>query len=250
MSIPDEAAYLDARPKLKAAVEALDAAMPDLERLWLAAEQAQQMARMAFHDGMAAVRAIRLRYGVADGVKYDDMPQAAKDEAAAAWAESNKRHDAERAAKDAYHAALKPLEAAFEAAGDEDADATCGWRWGRCYQWNTADMREAVRNLALKAHMRQMREAFYARPRMDIADVRVGMILFLPHPNSELRRVVKVTPTGMVDAQSLHNGGIVRFRQKHWPEARRVTRAMAREALELAAEWKRRFPQPEKESVA
>lgn len=248
MSTWDDAIYLADKPKLRAAVEALSAAAPELEaieaeagRLFLAGVQTMQKA----HDEAAAVLA---RYSVDN---YADLPDVGKVAMDAVWAAPTAAHEAEKAAAKRKAELFQAAADAFVAAEGEDADVASAFRWIGYRGFELADFREAARDLAMKAYGRELRKAAYARPRVGIADVRVGTTLFLPHPASELRRVVKLTPTGMVDAKSLHDGGIARFRANHWPaEARRITRAMAREALAFAAEWKRRHPEPEKESVA
>lgn len=235
--IPDEAAYIAARPKLKAAIDALHASATELAELDATAGRASANYTATYQRCLEAVRSLHARLGVE---RYADLSVEGKAESDAQWTDLEAILEAEKAARDARQAAFERLHALFVAAEDEAPDVarafrTCGWRG-----WSLDDTMEAASHIALKALLAETRAAFFARPKVGIADVRPGMTVFLPSP-CEVRTVLRLTPGGQIVAKSLHTGAERRFTVRSWPDdARRVTRAMAKDALALSAEWKRR----------
>lgn len=234
----DDADYLADKPKLRAAIAALEAAVPQLERLEREAADADA-ARAANYA--ACLEQSKARFALYGVEKWSDLPADALAEHRAMWAEAETYQHAEQAAAKAKTLAFEAAARLFQ--GVEDESVTRLFRWGGYHGWSVQVVRDMVSHLHIKVAAGAMRAAFYAAKRAGIGDVRVGHTVFFPHPRSELRRVVKITPSGMVDAVSLHSGSKQRYTVRSWPaEARRVTRAMAREALALSAEWKRRMP--------
>jgi len=237
--IPNDPAYLADKPKLRAALSGLEAALPEIARLAGERADANAAEERSYAAALAESKERLARHGVD---RHADLPEDAKAEANAMW----ERHKLlveevsrrQKLVTDAWEA----VKQGFIAAEDEDSHCAGAFRWGGYRGCGIDDMVRKASHLGLRARVRDLQARTYAAPRIEANQARVGMTLFLADDCSA-RKVVKLTPTGMVDMASLLTGDILRLRPNKWPRAvHRLTAAFAKQLLEARDEWLRAFP--------
>jgi len=236
--------YLADKPRLREAVATLERLAPDIEvtNERYAAARADGDDLMREHMELA-----NLERQVHDVQTFAELPNSSKAKFAPIEERARDRRERDEALREHLNYLLGVIEYAFTGTEGDAGKAIAGGYWwhhlGSGYGMDLAGMRKEVSMLDLKAKAQRQRDTIYALPNVAHGDegIVVGAVLFIRYPYPELRRVVRITPTGRVRTESLHNKEAATFTPQHWPHvAKIVPQAIAEECMELHWEWQRR----------
>ncbi len=242
MTTPE--AYLADKPKLRAAIAALERAIPEIGALNVRYQAAVAERQKCMDSYRARLDRQLGKHGVRVFKGLPGQVQARLTKwVEGAWAKVQAVEDAARSPLQAYQEAL---EAAF--ADVEDADVALSFKYGQ--YWRRSDgegidveqLRDWVQDIDLKALFREYRKRTFASHTVAISEVQVDDYVFF-EPGS-LYRVARRLPSGMVDMSDLLSDATMRVTPKRWPKsARRLDPKLVADLLAGREEWERRKAQ-------